>query len=108
MPTCIDARVRKLGLKNTNATDLPASGCERSSPRLNFTADSNNRSSCSREKSMVLRKCIYQQLHVFLSQAQRWQQSQDLRVARGARNDLALEQFLMHGRCFVMEFNAKQ
>src|SRR5215210_774511 len=56
MPTCIEARVRKLGLKNTSATDFPASDFSITSPLLNFCADSIISSSSFREKSDVLRK----------------------------------------------------
>src|SRR5688500_6004350 len=56
MPTCIEARVRRLGLKKTSATDLPASGLELTSPRLKRSADSSRRSSSARVQSAVVRK----------------------------------------------------
>jgi len=40
MPTCIEARVRKLGLKKTSATDVPPSGFVLSSPCLKRSAES--------------------------------------------------------------------
>src|ERR1044071_9772990 len=58
MPTCIDARVRKLGLKKTSATERPASGFEESSPRLKRAADASKPSSSSRVQSPVERKFL--------------------------------------------------
>src|SRR3989440_11694400 len=57
-PTCIEARVRKLGLKKTSATERPSRGFVRSSPRLNLRADSINSSSSSRVQSAVVRKSL--------------------------------------------------
>jgi hypothetical protein len=58
MPTCIDARVRKLGLKKTSATDLPASGSELFRALLSVAAESTNDDSSAEFQSDVFRKCL--------------------------------------------------
>src|SRR5207248_6204323 len=57
-PTCIEARVRKLGLKKTSATLRPARGFDASSPRLKRSAASSKPSSSSRVQSAVVRKFL--------------------------------------------------
>src|SRR5207248_3396835 len=66
-PTCIEARVLKLGLKKTSATLRPASGFDASSPRLKRSAASSRPSSSSRVQSAVVRKFLGIVTHRFLS-----------------------------------------
>src|SRR5204862_1095865 len=67
-PTCIEARVRKLGLKKTSATLRPASGFDASSPRLKRNAASSKPSSSSRVQSAVVRKFLGIITRKFLSE----------------------------------------
>src|ERR1700741_2870781 len=81
IPTCIDARVRKLGLKNTSATDFPASGFETSSPLLKRKAASSRLAICSRDIPIVFSKSVFirgknKLIHLRFCQTQRRQQSQ--------------------------------
>src|SRR5438034_9510529 len=59
MPTCIEARVRRLELKKTRATDLPSSDLVvASDPLLSASAESIIRSRSARERPVVDRKCM--------------------------------------------------
>src|SRR5256885_14471975 len=51
---------------------------------------------------------LNQQINLVLLQTQRWQQPQNLRIARRARNDLLCEQRSMNFLRAVREFKSKQ
>src|ERR1700752_99928 len=119
MPTCIDARVRRLGLKKTRATDLPFKVSELSVPRLNVKAESIIRFKSLSECCGVERKCIFQiseavasvkvsflqsdrpdhlgqrinkLIHFGPFQTERRQQPQNVCLTRRTRNNPTLEQ----------------
>jgi hypothetical protein len=84
MPTCIDARVRRLGSKNTRATDLPSSGLSAEGLRFDSNAADMSRSSVAVSTSEVLRKLRIEHLDEMVNRregrVQRRQQSEHGRV----------------------------